>query len=234
MNLHVLQHVPFEGPAGIQTWAESKYHRITRSRLYAGDPLPTPEAFDWLVVMGGPMGANDEADHSWLADEKRLIERAVRNGKTVLGVCLGAQLIAAVLGARVYRNREKEIGWHPVSLTGASDRSPAFRGLPKRFTVFHWHGDTFDLPAGCTRLAYSEACERQAFETTDGRVVAVQFHLETSREAMEGLIAHCAAELIPGPYVQEADRMRSGAGNLDSLKGYLDSVLDGLEANALR
>jgi GMP synthase-like glutamine amidotransferase len=229
MKILVLQHVPFEGPAKIAAWAESKNHSLFRTRLFVGEAPPAPDTFDWLVVMGGPMGANDEADFPWLSAEKRLIDRAIRGRKTVLGVCLGAQLIAAVLGARVFRNREKEIGWFPVSLTDAADRSSAFGRLPKRFTAFHWHGDTFDLPAGCSRLAYSDACEQQAFETGDGRVLGLQFHLETSGEAMEGLLEHCAAELVPGPYVQDADRIRGGSANLVSLRGCLDSVLNGLE-----
>lgn len=228
MRIHVLQNVPFEGPAQIQTWAESKGHTLTNTALYANAPIPGITSFDALVVMGGPMGVSDELTFRWLRDGKHLIEKAIGAGKIVLGVCLGAQLTASVLGAKVVRNREKEIGWHPVSLTPEAGKSKTFGRLPETFEAFHWHGDTFDLPAGCTPLASSEACPNQAFESADGRVLGIQFHLEVTQDGIDGLIKNCAADLTAGPYVQSAEELRNAAHRLPAMHKHLYTVLDAL------
>ncbi|MDO8671400.1 MAG: type 1 glutamine amidotransferase, partial [Dehalococcoidia bacterium] len=161
--MHFLQHALFEGPANIVAWAGARGHPVSATALCRGERLPETGDFDWLVIMGGPMNVYEEEEYPWLADEKRLIEKSIAEGKIVLGVCLGAQIIADVLGAPVYKNSDKEIGWHPVFLSQEGRESSVFRGFPDRFVAFHWHGDTFDLPAGCTRLAGSEACQNQAF-----------------------------------------------------------------------
>ncbi|MDR1789551.1 MAG: type 1 glutamine amidotransferase, partial [Opitutaceae bacterium] len=116
MRVHVYQHVPFEGIDGMAAWVERGGHALSRTRFYAGDKPPPPGAHDFLIIMGGPMGVHDTGRHPWLAEEKRAIAAAIGSGQAVLGVCLGAQLIADVLGARVAPNREKEIGWLDVSL----------------------------------------------------------------------------------------------------------------------
>jgi GMP synthase-like glutamine amidotransferase len=158
MKIHYLQHVPFETPGEITAWASRKGHIVTASRVFAGEPVPEADRYDWLVVMGGPMGVEDESAHDWLSREKRAIASAIEHGKTVVGVCLGAQLIAAVLGARVYRNATKEIGWFPVTLTKSGGSHALTKDLPAQFSAFHWHGDTFDPPAGADHLMRSEAC----------------------------------------------------------------------------
>jgi len=206
MHIHCLQHVPFEGPAGIGDWAIRKGHPITTTLLFEHGRLPDLSAFDWLVVMGGPMGVRDEADYPWLADEKELIDTAIAAGKTVIGVCLGAQLIAAALGARVYQNAYKEIGWLPIELTDQGRASDLFAFLPHRLRAFHWHGDTFDLPDGGVHLASSEGCKHQAFLYAD-RVLGLQFHPESTPASVADLVANCADEIIPGSYVQDAKRM---------------------------
>jgi GMP synthase-like glutamine amidotransferase len=208
MRISVLQHVPFEGPARIAHWARSRGHELHISHLYAGDALPHPDAFDRLVVMGGPMGVGDEADHSWLHPEKGCIADAIAAGRSVVGICLGAQLIAEVLGARVYRNPVKEIGWMPVFLTAAGQAEALTATLPPELTVFHWHGDTFDLPPGAVHLAESDGCIHQAF-LHDGRVLGLQFHLESTPESVDALCTHCADEIVPDAYVQDAGTMRS-------------------------
>lgn len=206
MRIHVLQHVPFEGPSRIADWAAATGHALTTSHLYVGDPLPELARFDRLVVMGGPMGVGDEAEHSWLAPEKARIADAIAAGKSVVGICLGAQLIAEVLGARVWRNAHREIGWFPIDLTPAAAGVGLCTDLPRRLTAYHWHGDTFDLPAGAVHLARSEACEQQAFLYGD-RVLALQCHLEATPEAVAALAEHCANEIEPGPWVQSAAEM---------------------------
>lgn len=206
MRIHCLQHVPFEGPSRVANWAAAGGHTLTTSHLYAGDPLPDLADFDRLVVMGGPMGVGDDAEHSWLAAEKARIDAAIAAGRSVVGICLGAQLIADVLGARVYRNREQEIGWFPIELTAAAQGLALCDGLPQRFTAYHWHGDTFDLPAGAVQLARSEACEQQAFLYGD-RVLGLQCHLEATPEGVASLAHHCAHELAAGAFVQGEAQM---------------------------
>ena len=224
MRLRWLQHVPFEGLGCIKEWAEAQDAEISCTRLYAGDPLPDTEIFDWLVVMGGPMGIYDHDEHPWLVAEKDFIRQSIRAGKTVLGICLGAQLIADVLGARVYPGPQKEIGWFPIQRAeGAPDL------LPEALTVFHWHGDTFDTPDGAIHLAASESCQNQGF-VYNGRVVALQFHMETTVESMEALIENCADELVDAPFIQTAEQMQTGSGNIGNINAAMKYLLDQLSA----
>ncbi|MCS6925865.1 MAG: type 1 glutamine amidotransferase [Candidatus Binatia bacterium] len=198
MRVHYLQHVPFEGLGYIAPWLQARGYEITGTRFFASATLPEVHDLDLLIIMGGPMSANDE-ELPWLRPEKLFIRRCIEAGKAVLGICLGAQLIASALGARVYRNPEKEIGWFPVH--GVSSHGRSLFRVPPLFTAFHWHGDTFDLPPGAVRLARSEACENQAFQL--GRsVIGLQFHLEMTPASTQEIIAHCRAELSPARYVQ--------------------------------
>ncbi len=201
MRLHVLQHVPFEGLGHIDSWIRRRGHRLTLSRLYEGAKLPDPEAFDRLVILGGPMNIHEEAAYPWLVEEKALIKAALAAGKSAVGICLGAQLLADGLGSRVYAGSHREIGWFPVRLTAAGQRTALTEGLPAVTTVFHWHGDTFDLPPGAVHLFESEACANQAF-LLDNRILGLQFHLESTPETVQQLLTHCRDELIPGPFIQ--------------------------------
>ena len=199
MRAHCLQHVPFEELGCIEPWLVAARYEITYTRFFELAELPEPGAIDLLVVLGGPMSVNDEGEFPWLAPEKRFIHRVIEAGTPVLGICLGAQLIASALGARVSRNREKEIGWFPVYATPA-DGAALFH-FPPSAGVFHWHGETFDLPPGAVRLARSTGCENQAFQF--GRsALALQFHLETTPAAAREMVEHGGAELRPARYVQ--------------------------------
>jgi len=245
MKLHWLQHVPFEGLGIIEKWATTHDFEIDCTRLFADEQLPAAESFDWLVVMGGPMGIYDHAAHPWLVAEKEFIKQSIDADKTVLGICLGAQLIADVLGAKVYPGPQKEIGWFPIQ---RSEGAPGI--IPEELITFHWHGDTFDIPEGATRLASSEACQNQGF-VYNGRTVALQFHLETTPESMEALIENCADELPavddassfvahaePNDkneagsfvYIQTADQMRQGSPNLGKINVAMKELLDQLNA----
>jgi GMP synthase (glutamine-hydrolysing) len=223
-KIHVLQHVPFEGLGSIAHWIAHKGFHLTITRLYQNDPLPDLRAFDWLIVLGGPMSVNDEAHYPWLVTEKRMIEATIRAEKTVLGICLGAQLIACVLGKPVVRNPEREIGWHPLRLTPAAHRSPLFGFLPDQLLAFHWHGDTFETPDAALSLAGSEACVNQAF-LYGKKVVGLQFHLETTPASAQALIEHCANELTPGRYIQPAEEILAAPRRFDIINDYMRGLL---------
>ena len=176
-RLHFLQHVPFEDLAQINVWASRENVSVFRTAFFMGEILPAIDQFDWLVIVGGPMSTYDEAQYPWLVKEKLFIERAISAGKKVFGLCLGAQLIAEVLDARVYKNSHKEIGWFEVFKTPEGEDSKVLVNFPDRFWALHWHGDTFDMPPDAVRIASSQACQNQAFEFGEN-VVGMQFHLE--------------------------------------------------------
>jgi GMP synthase-like glutamine amidotransferase len=224
MRVQVFQHVPFEGLGAIEPWLTARGATITWTRFFAGASIPSPDDYDWLLAMGGPMSVNDEVALPWLRDEKRAIAAAIDAGKTVLGVCLGAQLIASACGAKVTANREREIGWFPIERVAEPKEHPIARALPPRAEVFHWHGETFTLPPGAVHLARSEACEAQAF-ALGPRVVAMQFHLETTRESAAALVKNCPDDSKPGRYVQSGEEMLRDAGRFDRLRGVLEGVL---------
>lgn len=229
MKLHYIQHVQFEGPANVLGWAEKLGWRISATHLYRQEKLPDPGEIDWLVVMGGPMNIYEEKEYPWLAAEKRFIGEAIEKNKTVLGICLGAQLIADVLGGRVVRNRYKEIGWFPVSLRPEGTQSVPFRGFPNQFPALHWHGDTFSLPPGTVMLAESQACPAQAFSFNGGRVVALQFHLESSVESVRALIENCSDELVAGEYIQSAEAILSNKENFSTIHNSMRMLLQNMK-----
>ena len=222
MKLHWLQHVPFEGLGCIHDWAASLHAETTCTRLFAGETLPERSDFDLLVVMGGPMGVHDHADYPWLSAEKKFIRQTINADKRVLGICLGAQLIADVLGAGVYPGPQKEIGWHPIQ---RDEYAPDL--IPDELIAFHWHGDTFNIPRGAVRLASSEACRNQGF-ILNNRVIALQFHLETATESMEALIENCKHELMDAPFIQRAEQMRNGVRFCENANRAMKVLLDQL------
>ncbi|MEA1922398.1 MAG: gamma-glutamyl-gamma-aminobutyrate hydrolase family protein [Pseudomonadota bacterium] len=199
MRAHYLQHVPFEGLGSIKAWLGAAGYEVTNTQFFTSARLPEPDEIDLLIVMGGPMSVNDQGEFPWLLQEKQFIRSVIQSGIPVLGVCLGAQLIASSMGARIYQNHEKEIGWFTVE--GAEPANGSIFHFPSSIEVFHWHGETFDLPSGAVRLARSEGCENQAFQL--GRsVIGLQFHLEMTPESIREIVAHCRAELLPAKYVQ--------------------------------
>lgn len=228
MRIHVLQHVEFEGPAAIEGWARHSRHAISRSRLYKGEALPVLGALDLLVIMGGPMSVNDEESCSWLKEEKVLVRSAIESGRSVLGVCLGAQMIASAMGARVYRGREKEIGWFPVRRVAATGAGALF---PETFTPLHWHGETFDLPAGAVRLAETDAVPNQAFQL--GSAIGLQFHLEATPESVQQLVDNAAHEIESGkPFQQSAQKILSLTPKTSSeAQAILYRLLDRIESD---
>jgi GMP synthase (glutamine-hydrolysing) len=175
-TLLVLQHIACEPPAAYEEEMLRWGVRLHRVEVDEGEPFPDWRAFDGIVAMGGPMGAYDDEDLPWLGPEKRLIAEAVRAGVPYWGVCLGAQLLAASLGAAVFPGTRPEVGVLPVEVTDEGRRDAVFSLLPDRFPSLQWHGDTYELPVGAVRLARSESYEQQAFVVE--RAYGLQFHLE--------------------------------------------------------
>ena len=204
MRAHVLQHVPFEDIGSMALWLAERGVDVSYTRFFENSVLPSLNGIDLVIAMGGPMSVNDESALPWLQAEKLFVRETVEKGLPVLGVCFGAQLIASAFGARVYRNNQKEIGWFPIEARPTIPN--AFR-FPDKSTVFHWHGETFDLPSGAAHLAKSVACENQAFQIGE-RVIGLQFHLETTQESARSILDNCSHELTPGPYVQSEAELR--------------------------
>lgn len=206
MRVHSFHHVPFEGLSVISEWVASKKFSLESTLLDDSAVFPELESFDLLFVMGGPMGTRDEVEYPWLKREKEFIAQSIKANKKVVGVCLGAQLIANALGASVFSNAYKEIGWHEVVLTNEGLNHKFLKKFPKSFTCLHWHGDTFEIPQGAEHLAKSKACANQIYTYGDN-VLALQCHLEWDKNSLGHLIKHCSGELIPSEFVQTSEEM---------------------------
>ena len=204
--IHYFQHVPFEGLGNIEEWITLNGHSLTSTRFFESAILPEISDIDWLIVMGGPMSVNDEDKFLWLKEEKKFIRKAIDAGKVVIGICLGSQLVSAALGAEVYQNKEKEIGWFDIELTCFAKSDNLFFDMKDRLKVFHWHGDTFDLPENAIHLAYSKGCKNQAYIYKD-RVLALQFHLEPTHNSLRQMIDFGRDQLKSGKYVQSEQEL---------------------------
>ena len=199
------------------SWLDYRDAELGYTRFYESAEFPDVRGIDLVIIMGGPMNVQEETTHPWLVAEKKFVREAIEQGVAVLGVCLGAQLIADVMGARIFPNEFKEVGWLPIEAVDGGEDSFAF---PERMMAFHWHGDTFDLPAGALRLARSEGCENQAFQLGKN-VIGLQFHLETTMETTELIIDNCPDDLPNGRYVQSVDAMRKSTAVNDNLANRL-------------
>lgn len=221
MRIHFIQHVHFETPGYLLEWAQAEQHTISFTRIFENVEFPSVENIDGLIVMGGPMGVYEEATHPWLRSEKTFIRNVIDAGKKVMGICLGAQLVAEALGAKVYPNKEKEIGWWPVQTIRHEQVNWLTGHLPEQFTTFHWHGDTFDLPAGAVHLLATAACPNQGFLFND-QVAGLQFHMEATAPLVRQMLEHGKAELVCAPYIQpEAEIMEAVLQHTDNNRAYL-------------
>ena len=213
MQAHYLQHVPFEGLGYIETWLQDNHYQVSSTQLFNSKyQFPEIEPLDLLVILGGPMSANDEQLHPWLTKEIQFIKKAIATGIPILGICLGAQLIAKSVSSSIYPNPKKEIGWFPIRATQLS-ASKQYRShknehfqFPNELNVFHWHGETFDLPVNAAHLAYSDFCKIQAFQLGK-HIMGLQFHLETTVETARKLISQCGHEIVPSNSIQTAQYM---------------------------
>jgi GMP synthase-like glutamine amidotransferase len=217
VDVLVLQHIACEPPGVYEDVLRERGASLTRVEVDDGDDLPDWREFAAIVAMGGPMSANDDSSLPWLSAEKAFIAQAVRESMPFWGVCLGVQLLAASLGARVYAGAEPEVGVLPVELTEEGRRDPVFSALPPTVPALQWHGDTFDLPRGAVRLAGSPAYPNQAFRFENA--YGVQFHLEVSSEM--------AREWMDVPeYASALERTIGGETMLRAVDTWVDEMLD--------
>lgn len=224
-TIRVLQHASFEGPAGLAGLALERGFELAVTRLDLGQPLPELATSGAVVVLGGPMSVHDEQAYPWLLREKRWIASAVDAGIPVVGICLGAQLLAHVLGATVSAMHEREIGWHRVDRAPEAAQALIGSVFPPTMLAFHWHGDTFALPAGAVRLASSEACREQAFALGD-RVLGLQFHLETIPAAVRDLVLSSGGDLDRGGrFVQSEMEMFADHSRFEALRPLLARIV---------
>lgn len=230
LRIHYLQHVNFEGLGCIETWVKESNHSLSSTKLYHNSNFPPIEEIDWLIIMGGPMGVNDEEKYPWLSAEKEFILKAIKANKTVIGICLGAQLIASILGAKVYPNTKKEIGWFPIHLTPSGQNHPLMKNFPEELKTYHWHGDTFELPAGSTHLIQTDICPHQAFIYKDN-VIGFQFHLEVTEQTLSAMLENGKHELIKDDYIQSEKEMLQNSSLCANSNQFLVEILNQLAKN---
>ena len=215
MHIHFIIHEHFEAPGAYEVWGKSRGCSMSYSRVYQGDPLPEDlQSTDLLIIMGGPQSpATTLKECPWFdaQAEIRLIGRAIEAGKTVIGVCLGSQLIGEALGAAFCHSLEKEIGKFPVRLTEAGKSNPLFEDFGHELNVGHWHNDMPGLTPQAKVLAYSEGCPRQIVQYGE-RVYGFQCHMELTPEVVELLIVHSQNDLRRAAefrFVETAEKLRS-------------------------
>ena len=230
MRLHLLEHDPFDySRTNITRWAARKGHRIRQTYVCDHEELPGFDDFDRLMVMGGSQHAWDEEANPWLQDEKAFIREAVTRNKRVLGICLGAQLLAEALGGRVFPNKQKEIGWYEIEVTSEGRESFLFENIPDRFTTFHWHSDHFSLPPGCVRLARSVPTPNQAFVSKEHPVVGLQFHPEYTREMVRYFAKTEGAGWVPDLFVSGKEEVLGKTDRVRDTYWLMEALLDNLE-----
>jgi GMP synthase-like glutamine amidotransferase len=226
LKIHCFQHVEFEDLGCIKDWISKNDHQLSYTRFYRGDIIPVSTDYDWLIIMGGPMSVHDEDEYPWLAEEKKAIRQAIEHDKTVIGICLGSQLLANALRAKVFKNPEKEIGWFDIKLTGTNNVL-SFDELESVCKVFHWHGDTFDIPSNAKHLAYSEGCKNQAFLYKEN-VLGLQFHLEVTEQNLKEMLEHERSDLTAGKYIQSEQEILNQKDYINSNKMRLFHILESL------
>jgi GMP synthase-like glutamine amidotransferase len=206
MHIHYFQHNHFEDLGYIGDWAKNNNIPTSVTRFDLNPELPSLEDFDWLVIMGGKMGVHDSDQYPWIPAEIGFIKEAIHAGKIVIGICLGSQMIASALGARVYKNSEPEIGFWPLKFSPEAKQDNVFRHFPSELNVMHFHFDTFDLPAGAVAMAESPVTPVQAFRYGIN-VFALQFHSELTESNVQVFIRELTPEIVPGSLVQNPSEM---------------------------
>ncbi len=224
MRIEIVQHVDFEGPAAIAPWLVERGHQLSTTLLSAGDPLPDWRDREAAIIMGGPMNVDENEDYPWLLTEKQWLQTAIAADKKLVGICLGAQLLAQALGATVAPGPEPEIGWFPIQFSAAAQ---AIAGIPAELIAFHWHGDQFSLPPAAISLAQSAVCPQQGFLWGD-RILGLQCHLEMTPAAIATLTKAAAADLRPARFIQSSQTMLAGCDCCSSNHAVLFALLTNL------
>lgn len=222
LRVHVLQHSNETPPGTVVEWLQARRHDFEVVKLHEGGSLPRLNETDWLIVLGGGMNVDDLHSHPWLADEKTFLKEAVAAKKTCLGLCLGGQLLAQVLGGSVRKHEHWEVGWHGIHL-GSSPEA--------RLMVFQWHQDTFELPPGASLVATNSITTNQAFAYGDN-VIGVQFHPEST----EAWVRECAADTDypTGPHVQAPDQVLEGLVFLTPMRKWFFTLLERMEVQTIK
>ncbi|MDX2188396.1 MAG: type 1 glutamine amidotransferase [Bacteroidota bacterium] len=226
MRIHYIQHEPFEAPGYILNWIEEHKFTVTSTHIYEKIWFPDQNSFDFLIIMGGSMSVNDDDLLPWLAEEKLFVKESILNKKKVIGICLGSQLIANVLGNKVYPNKYKEIGWFPVKKSSLGKYSPLINHFPDEFVTMHWHGETFDLLPNCAQIFESEGCKNQGF-IYKNNVIGLQFHPEMTLDTIRGMI-DASDTFESGRFIQNFEDIKNGAKNCIPNNGWLCNLLDKL------
>lgn len=226
MRIKLFQHVTFEGAGTISEWASRRNHELSTIDIRHELQFPDFDSFDMLIVMGGPMSVNSRL-LIWLQDEILFIKEALSRHKFVLGICLGAQMIAKALGAEVKKMNHPEIGWYDVELTEAGKRCDYFIGLPDKFMAFHWHGEEFELPTGYDSILQNEANQNQAFCGTN--FLALQCHFEQSTDSISNMLEKTGTFLPVSNYVQEANDIIEKFDYVREIKETMFLILDNIE-----
>ena len=225
MQIHCILHEPFEGLAHIEKWISCQNHNLNFTLIYQGQEFPVDFDFELLIIMGGAASVYETDKNPWLLKEKRFIGEAIRLGKKVLGICFGAQILADILGGKVYHALHPEIGWFPVYFT--PEAREKFEFLPDEMTAFHWHSDTFDLPPGAIPLASSKFTVNQGFIYGD-QVIALQFHLEMTGKAINELLIAMRHNLAATEFMQSETEIRNRVDLLRENNQLMDSFLNQL------
>jgi GMP synthase-like glutamine amidotransferase len=228
MHIHYFQHNHFEDLGYISDWAESHNFTISVTRFDIKSELPSIQDFDWLVVMGGAMGVNDSDQYPWILSEIEFIKEVIHSGKIVIGICLGSQMIASALGARVYKNTEPEMGFWPIKFSKSAKQDSVFRHFPDKLDVMHFHFDAFTLPEGAVAMAESPVTPVQAFRY-GSNVFALQFHSELTESSAPIFIRELASEIIPGSLVQNPPEMLQNIRYCRLNNEILSKVLDEIQ-----
>lgn len=230
MKFLVLQHVPFEDLAYIGEYLDEHQHTYQYCRLYGGETIPAPREFDGLFIMGGPMNIYEDNKYSWLLAERKYIRRFIEIGKPAIGICLGAQLLSDALGGMVMKNEHKEIGWYPINITPDGLESPLLEDIPERITVFHWHGDTFQLPPGAELIFTNQTTRHQGFlfDKKDIKVLGLQFHMEYTPQSIEKMIEYCSDEMVNAPYIMNEEEILESMEHTQVTKKILYRLLNNL------
>ena len=213
MKIHIFQHTKLSTPGSVTEWLKERKLEATTTRFFEGDSLPNVEDVDFLIICGGGMGVHDEQDHPWLVEEKKFIRRCLDEGKSIFGICLGAQLIAHVKGAEVKKHKHWEVGWHPIEIEGYG-----------RLNCFQYHQDTFDIPQGARKFATNDITSNQGFMIGEN-VIAVQFHPEADEVKVDVYSNDCTAS---GEFVQTREAMMNGCHFISEQKAWMFSQLDKL------